>query len=218
MPIASPTITTEVSTDRIIVYFTNSDIPTYNFLKRNGVYISKTVGNDGSFADYHTKSGEQVSYVGSAYDGTQESAPTAPKTATLTLTDAVISKVYKTGSSNGSTDAGKVLVLANPEGETQLRSRETNALVLAAQEKPRIKTSALIGRYIECPIYIKQASLGDTLLYLETMLWSNDLHCFRSDTGDLMFCTFADQEVRFGQFVTTATLRLVESSYSEVVA
>lgn len=217
MPIATPTLTATAYTNYIEVAFANSDTPTYNYLKRNGVYISKTVGNDGMFSDYATKSGEQVFYEGIAYDGTQESAPSAPKTATVTLTSAWIHYVYKIGSYNASTDVGKILEIANPAGETQIRSRESNTVVLAAAEKPRIKTSPLVGRYIECPIYILQQDLGDAILVLEEMIWSNDLFCFRSNAGDLMFCTFADQEIKFGAFMTTATLRLVESAYSEAI-
>lgn len=214
MPIATPALTVNIADDHISVTFANSDTPTFNFLKRNSVYISKTIASDGAFLDYQTRSGEQVFYVGSAFDGTQESAPTSPQTGTVTLDLATIHKVRKSATSNIS---GAGIELFNQEGQQQTRTRESEILQLAAQEQPRIKTSELVGRYVECPIYILRADWGAMIPALEAMIWSDDLFCFRDQFGELMFCTFPDQEAKFTQFKYNITLRLIESAYSEAV-
>jgi hypothetical protein len=88
-------------------------------------------------------------------------------------------------------------------------------LRLASQELPRIKTSSLVGRYIEVPIFILRSDWSDILPTFEEMIWSNDLFCYRDQTGELMFCTFPDQEAKITQFRYSMTLRLVESAYDE---
>jgi hypothetical protein len=217
MPIATPAITLNVASDHIGITFANSDTPSANFLRRNGVYISKTIANDGTFLDYQTRNGEQVFYVGSAYDGTQESAPTAPKTAIVSLSLATIHKVTKGATSNVAANGGPI-ELSNPAGQRQVRGREGNRLRLAAQEKPRFKTSPLTGRYIECPIFILREDWGSVLPDFEAMIQSNDLFCYRDQTNELMFFTFPDQEAKFTQFRYSMNMMMVESAYSEAIA
>jgi hypothetical protein len=89
MAVLTPNILVNANDGFIEVNFENAAPVTFNYLKRNGVYIGKTIPSSetdmGFFQDHQTKNGEQVSYVGSAFDGTQESAPTAPHTGTVTL-------------------------------------------------------------------------------------------------------------------------------------
>jgi hypothetical protein len=221
MAVATPELTIIVEADHIAVSFNNIGSASANFLRRNGIYIGKTIPDDSPdpdlaiFRDYQTRSGEQVSYIGSAFDGTQESAPTAPITATMNLSLATLHKVTKGTNGNIDNDL-PILELFNLEGQTTTETREGNILRLAATEKPRIKTSPLTQRIIECPIIIPRNDRATVVPVLEEVLWSNDLFCFRDPLGELIFCTIPSQETNTDLNVEM-TLVLWESDYSEAI-
>src|SRR5688572_24438277 len=126
---ATPVITTSVNEPSITVLFDSGMSSTPSFLKRDGIYIGKTIPagsvfNETSFfVDYQTRSGQQVSYVGSAFDGTQESAPTPPLTASVTLSSAWIHHVAK-GTNGNVGDLGAMELSISLEGQTTTQKRE----------------------------------------------------------------------------------------------
>jgi hypothetical protein len=219
MAVLTPNITVGANDGFIGVTFFNSVPVTFNYLKRNGIYIGKTIGSSeldpsvGFFNDYQTRNGEQVFYTGSAFDGTQESAPTAPHTGTVTLSSVFIHKVMKGVTSNAD---GIVLELFNLEGQKVTQSREGNVLRLAAQEKPRIRTASQTQRIVECPILIRNEDVGEIIPTLEEMIWSNSLHCFRDALGELIYGTFPSQEMKI-DINRNINLVLWESAFNEAI-
>jgi hypothetical protein len=222
MPIFTPVITVfeDTAAGHISVSFNSGSGTVFNRLKRNGVLIGATIPHDSPdpdlavFNDAQTRSGEQVSYIGSSIDSSgQESFPTAPITGTVTLSTAWLHEVTK--GTNGNV-LGTAIELFNLEGQSQKRVREGNVLRLAALEKPRIKTASQVARTIEVPIIVPRAERRITIPILEEILWSNSLFCFRDALGELMFCTIGPQETRT-DLNMEMTLVLTESSYSEAI-
>jgi hypothetical protein len=225
MPITTPTITPIVNTasGNIAVNFSNGGATLYNRLRRNGILIGATIPDDDPdpdvavFLDYQTRSGEQVSYIGSSIDASgNESFPTAPITATLNLSSAWLHQVAKNTNGNIGNDF-VALELFNLEGQSQKRAREGNVLRLAAVEKPRIKTAPQIARTIECPILIRNEDRTAVMPILEAILWSNDLFCFRNQDGELMFCTIDSPQETSTNLNVEMVLKLTESAYSEAI-
>lgn len=223
MPVGTPIITpfADTAAGNIAVSFDNSGTTNLNYLKRDGIFIGKTIPDDSPdpdlavFFDYQTASGQQVSYVGIGFGGGQESFPTAPITATLTLSSAWLHQVAKGTNGNIGNDF-VALELFNLEGQTQKISREGNVLRLAATEKPRIRTASQTQRIIECPILIPYSDRATVMPVLEQVLWSNSLFCFRDPIGHLIFCTIPSQETHTDINVEM-TLILVESDYNEAI-
>jgi hypothetical protein len=191
-----------------------------NRLRRNGVILSSAIPRDvpdpdaAVYRDYNVPSGVQVSYVGNTVTtGGEESAPTAPITATLTLSNVWIHHVAKNSSSNLG-ELG-VLELLNPETQSQKVSREGNILRLAAVEKPRIKSAPHVARTVECPIKVLNGDRTTVMPLLEAMLWSNELFCFRNPDGNLMFCTIDPNNETSTDLHVDLVLKLTESAYDE---
>lgn len=223
MAIQTPTITPNVNDGNISISFDNTGTaPAFNLLQRDGIYISRTIPDDSPdpdlavFFDYQTRSGQQVSYIGSCVDGSgNESFPTAPITATLTLSSVWLHQVAKNANGNIDTNLA-ALELINPGPQRQTFTREANVLRLAASEKPRILTAPQVARIIECPIIVLNQDRSTVMPILEQYLWSDELFCYRDPDGELMFCTIGNQETSTDLNVTM-TLILTESSYSEAV-
>src|SRR5687768_8353133 len=128
---ATPFIVTSENAGFTEIFFLNPDspIPVHNYLKRDGQYLSKTIGVTGGggqefFHDYQTRSGQQVTYEGVAVDADgQESAPSAPWTATINLSSAWLHHV-KRGATSNIGELGAI-ELFNLEGQTTTQKRET---------------------------------------------------------------------------------------------
>jgi hypothetical protein len=200
--------------------FVNTGFPDVNILYRtdpqgNRVCLSKTIGANGAFADFTAASGVQYLYEGAAiYDGTVNPNG-SPKPARLTLSNAILHKVGRGDlTNNADTDNLSVVELFNLEGQQTTQSREADILRLAATEKPRIKTAPQVQTIIECPIIIPQGDLAAMIRPFEAMLWSNDLWCFRDPMGELIFCTFPDQEPTT-DINLECTIIMWESDYNE---
>jgi hypothetical protein len=190
----------------------------FNYLKRDGLYLSRTITPGppftpgvSSYGDYNVPSGATVIYEGNSIQDGQELAPTIIQTS-LTLTSAWIHHVAKNDGNNLG-DLGAI-ELINLQGQRQTLTRESDALRLAAVEKPKIKSSQHNQRIIECPIFIDRANRAAVMPLLEEILWSNELFLFRDPDGAFMFCTIPSQETRTGMHVNM-NLVLWESAYSE---
>jgi hypothetical protein len=223
MPVTDPPVIGVFETPfrAVFIGFNNTGAEDSNTLYRtdpkgNKVRLSREVPANGSYYDFHTRSGVQYQYEARAIRNGEESALSNMVSASKTLDCATIHQVAKRAGTNNADSELNVVELFNLEGQTTTITREANILRLASTEKPRIKTSPLTQTIIECPIIIPRRDLATMIYPFEEMLWSNDLWCFRDPMGELIFCTFPSQETHT-DINLECTIIMWESDYKELM-
>lgn len=178
------------------------------------ICITRTIEAGETFRDFNIVPEWTYQYYSFSTNGSGVSAQSAIHAVSLSLNTGILHQVGKGASTNNTDETSfSVIELFNQDGQRDTRTRQGSTLVMPADAKPMITTSPLIGRVLQIPIIVPQASIA-VLRSLRVAMKLNALFCYRDGIGTQMFGTFPAQSLD-EDINGEATITMVESDYLE---